>query len=76
MLNMADSSRPAFFPSHGVGGPVTCSACGCRLQVDPGHDDRYRHFNPIAGHDARGCRVACVDDAHDASGRPLGSVLV
>lgn len=50
------------------GGPVTCSACGCRLEraADRG---AWVHFSPMGGRDARGCRVACADDAHDASGR-------
>ncbi|HXG40908.1 MAG TPA: hypothetical protein VNJ28_08195 [Candidatus Limnocylindrales bacterium] len=46
---------------------VTCAACGCRLQA--GSDGRWRHFAPMAGRDARGCRIACADLAHDESGR-------
>ena len=48
-------------------GPVTCSTCGCRLEraADRGS---WFHFLPMAGRDARGCRVACADEAHDASG--------
>lgn len=50
-------------------GPVTCSACGCRLQrTGP---ERYGHFSPMAGRDARGCKVDCADAAHDRAGRPL-----
>jgi hypothetical protein len=61
--------------SNAVGsasGPVTCSACGCRLERAA---DRaaWVHFSPMGGRDARGCRVACVDAAHDASGRALSS---
>jgi hypothetical protein len=48
--------------------PVTCAACGCRLSAS---GDAYFHFNPLAGRDARGCRVACADAAHDASGRAI-----
>jgi len=50
-----------------AGGPVTCSACGCRLEraADRG---AWFHFSPMAGRDARGCRVACADEAHDVSG--------
>jgi hypothetical protein len=33
--------------------------------------DTWFHFNPLGGRDARGCRVNCVDAAHDASGRPV-----
>jgi hypothetical protein len=55
----------------GQSGPVTCAACGCRLE---GSQDgaMYRHFNPLGGRDARGCRIACADLAHDASGHVLG----
>lgn len=51
-----------------AGGPVTCSACGCRLEraADRG---TWVHFAPMGGRDARGCRVACADAAHDGSGR-------
>ncbi len=52
----------------GQGAPVTCAACGCRLAAD---GDAWFHFNPIAGRDARGCRIGCADAAHDASGRPV-----
>jgi hypothetical protein len=52
----------------GHAAPVTCSSCGCRLVVA---GEVGFHFNSLAGRDARGCRVACVDAAHDLSGRPL-----
>ena len=52
----------------GQGAPVTCAACGCRLAADGG---AWFHFNPIAGRDARGCRIGCADAAHDAAGRPV-----
>lgn len=48
--------------------PVTCSACGCRLEPA---GDAWFHFGPLAGRDARGCRVTCAEVAHDASGRPV-----
>ncbi len=52
--------------------PVTCVACGCRLEAATGaRDGEYRHFGPFAGRDARGCRVDCVTLVHDASGRPV-----
>jgi hypothetical protein len=51
-------------------GPVTCASCGCRLERST--DGAWFHFAPIAGRDARGCRVACADSAHDASGRAAG----
>lgn len=52
----------------GQGAPVTCSACGCRLTQS---GDAWFHFSPIGGRDARGCRIACADAAHDASGRAI-----
>lgn len=52
----------------GQGAPVTCAACGCRLVVT---GDVWFHYNPLAGRDARGCRIACADAAHDATGRPV-----
>ncbi len=52
--------------------PVTCAACGCRLQAATGaRDGEYFHFSPLGGRDARGCRVDCVDAAHDSTGRPV-----
>ena len=53
---------------NGSEGPVTCASCGCRLSMT---GDAWFHFNPLGGRDARGCRVNCVDAAHDASGRPV-----
>ena len=38
-------------------GPVTCSACGCRLQRSADGGVGWFHFAPMAGRDARGCRV-------------------
>ena len=52
----------------GQGAPVTCAACGCRLAVA---GEAWFHFNPLGGRDARGCRVACADAAHDTSGRAI-----
>ena len=50
-------------------GVVTCEACGCRLQRAAA--DTYRHFAPMAGRDARGCKVECADAAHDPKGHAL-----
>ena len=47
-------------------GPVTCNACGCRLN---GVDREWFHFGALAGRDARGCLVACAEQPHDANGR-------
>lgn len=52
----------------GQGAPVTCAACGCRLT---GSADAWFHFSPMGGRDARGCRIACADAAHDPSGQPV-----
>jgi hypothetical protein len=52
----------------GAGAPVTCASCGCRLAQT---GEAWFHFNPIGGRDARGCRVACADAAHDATGRAV-----
>ena len=54
-----------------AGGPVTCSLCGCRLTMLDSPTESWTHFSPLGGRDARGCRVACVDLPHDASGRAL-----
>ena len=50
-------------------GPVTCESCGCRLNPSPDGRTAWFHFSPMGGRDARGCRVACADSAHDAQGR-------
>ncbi len=47
---------------------VTCASCGCRLTAT---GEAFFHFSPLGGRDARGCRVACADSAHDASGRAI-----
>jgi len=50
--------------------PVTCDACGCRLEsVGPSGKEGWFHFGRMGGRDARGCRVACVELEHDATGR-------
>jgi hypothetical protein len=50
-------------------GPVTCASCGCRLERSTDGRQAWFHFAPMAGRDARGCRVSCADSAHDAMGR-------
>ncbi len=57
--------------SESYAGPVTCSTCGCRLERAAAGS--WHHFSPMAGRDARGCKVGCADDAHDASGNATGS---
>lgn len=69
MLQPSDSQiRAQSAVRDGQGAPVTCATCGCRLTTA---GDAFVHFNPIAGRDARGCRIACADVAHDAAGRPI-----
>jgi hypothetical protein len=69
MIHPSDSEmRPTSTVRDGRDGPVTCASCGCRLAAS---GDAYFHFNPIAGRDARGCKVSCADAAHDVSGRPI-----
>jgi hypothetical protein len=61
----------AFAVRDGRIGPVTCAACGCRLEAVGHHGaEAWFHFQPLAGRDARGCRVGCADAAHDADGQP------
>ena len=48
--------------------PVTCQACGCRLEAVGTDAVEWFHFGRISGRDARGDRVACIDAAHDAEG--------
>jgi hypothetical protein len=64
------------FDSNGISravepknGPVVCAACGCRLEASTDGSQAWFHFSPMGGRDARGCRIACADSAHDAAGR-------
>ena len=50
--------------------PVTCQACGCRLEAIEDDAVAWFHYGRISGRDARGDRVACIDAPHDAEGRP------
>jgi hypothetical protein len=69
MIHPSDpETRPAFTVRDGRGAPVTCAVCGCRLAAA---GDAFVHFNPLAGRDARGCRIDCADAPHDATGRPI-----
>lgn len=61
--------RPSASPATATrlpGGAVVCDACGCRLEDADGH--AYRHYPGAPGRDARGCRVACIDQEHRVSG--------
>jgi hypothetical protein len=66
------------FETSGLGGaepstgPVTCTTCGCRLERATANGiHAWYHFSPMAGRDARGCKVECADAPHDADGRAL-----
>jgi len=72
MLHPSESETRPLAVRDGRAAPVTCAACGCRLTRSA---DGYAHFNPLGGRDARGCRVACVDAAHDSRGRALAVVV-
>ena len=70
-----DSSSAVRTVRDGRSAPVTCAACGCRLQeADDG--GAWLHFNPIGGRDARGCRVACADLTHESAGLAVGEALL
>ena len=49
--------------------PVTCQACGCRLEPVGDEAVAWFHFGRLSGRDARGDRIACIDAPHDAEGR-------
>lgn len=68
MIQPSDPETPTIAVRDGRLAPVTCAACGCRLAAT---GDAWFHFNPLAGRDARGCRIDCADVAHDASGVPI-----
>ena len=50
--------------------PVTCSACGCRLEHAPDLE-AWIHFRPTGGRDARGCDIPCASSLHDQRGVAL-----
>ena len=52
--------------------PVTCAACGCRLEASGTADDApWFHFGRLGGREARGDRPACIAAPHDRSGRGI-----
>ena len=69
MIHPSDNELRPLAVRDGHGAPVTCASCGCRLEAT---GQGWYHFNPLGGRDARGCRVACADAAHDTAGRPIG----
>jgi hypothetical protein len=71
MLTPSDP-RPVYVDRVDRIGPVTCAACGCRLQpVGPSDAAAFFHFGSLGGRDARGCRIDCADLVHDSTGRPV-----
>jgi hypothetical protein len=74
---LTPSDARSFAPRPDPAGPVTCAACGCRLQVvGSGDAAAYFHFGSLGGRDARGCRVDCADLAHDSAGRALPTASI
>ena len=52
--------------------PVTCAACGCRLEPSGTADAApWFHFGRLGGRDARGDRPSCLDVPHDRTGLPI-----
>jgi hypothetical protein len=52
--------------------PVTCAACGCRLEPSGTSDEApWFHFGRLGGRDARGDRPVCIEAPHDRSGAPI-----
>jgi hypothetical protein len=71
-LEMNSLPRPERAVRNGQSAPVTCAACGCRLEASGTADDApWFHFGRLGGSDARGCRPACIDAAHDRGGLPI-----
>ena len=70
MINASDRHLGFEAVRNGRAAPVTCAACGCRLErVGVVGRAAWFHFAPMAGRDARGCRIDCAELAHDAGGR-------
>ncbi len=76
MIHPSDSDETRQRPvREGQSAPVTCAACGCRLEHSTaGERPSWLHFSRFAGRDARGCRVQCVELAHDAAGLPFAAI--
>jgi hypothetical protein len=71
-LEMNPTRRAERAVRDGQLAPVTCVACGCRLEASGTADDApWFHFGRLGGRDARGDRTACVDAPHDRSGRAI-----
>ena len=68
MIHPSDSDLSPIAVRDGRLAPVTCVACGCRLDAS---GEAFVHFHGFAGRDARGCRIDCAEAVHDADGRPI-----
>jgi hypothetical protein len=45
--------------------------------VQAGDSGAWVHYpSATPGQDARGCRPACVDQAHDTTGQPVADLLI
>jgi transcription initiation factor TFIIIB Brf1 subunit/transcription initiation factor TFIIB len=59
----------------GQSAPVTCAACGCRLEQSTADNaTTWFHFGRFGGRDARGDRTDCIDLPHDVLGLPFLAV--
>jgi hypothetical protein len=71
-LEMNSLSRLERAVRGGQSAPVTCAACGCRLEASGTADEApWFHFGRLGGRDARGCRTLCIEAAHDRGGQPI-----
>ena len=71
-LDMKQRQRQERAVRDGQGAPVTCSACGCRLEASGTADEApWFHFGRLGGRDARGDRPVCIDAPHARSGLPI-----
>jgi hypothetical protein len=71
-LEMNELPRVPSAVRDGQIAPVTCTSCGCRLEASGTADEApWFHFGRLGGRDARGCRPACVEAAHDREGRAI-----
>jgi hypothetical protein len=72
MIHPSDSDKTGYRAVRdGQDAPVTCVTCGCRLEHAGPSEATWFHFGRFAGRDARGCRVRCIEAAHDGFGEPI-----